>query len=509
MYGISDLQKLVEMLSYLGIIGPGSYPAHSVVLGAGAHADPGAAGALLASNGPSADPSFQSLAALGIQTALGYTPAHAGSNSDITSLSGLTTPLSVAQGGLGIASLTAHAVLIGEGTSAPALASPGAAGNILGSNGASADPSFASPAAFGIAQIANSFTVVDSVAQISALSVPLNTRAFATGYAAAGDGGGGPYYYSAGSSATVNGGTVLSAAGGVGRWLMMKQTSVDVRQFGAKADNGGTDNGPPFNACAKWCWQNNVKMVIPSSGPGGYYGFATSFTDSAWGASGNLISSFTIESDPSAILRATASMGRLVDLSNVYKFGCKVSLGRLDANSLAQIAFAASQFQDSEITVGSAANASTGTGYAAYIYVPNSNPSNTTVFNNKFYFGLVNGSIYGIVIQSPTTGVFGVQGNMIGWGQIIANTQNGITIGQSGGDVTQYNSLNGGVVESNSVNGIIDYAGNNTLIFANTNSNGSNGVVVATGAKPDIVIGIVSDTYLDQTGASKSIIGGP
>ena len=35
------------------------------------------------------------------QTALSYTPAHSGANSDITSLSGLTTPLSVAQGGSG------------------------------------------------------------------------------------------------------------------------------------------------------------------------------------------------------------------------------------------------------------------------------------------------------------------------------------------------------------------------------------------------------------------------
>lgn len=40
------------------------------------------------------------------QAALGYTPAHAGANSDITSLSGLTTPLSTAQGGTGATSLS-------------------------------------------------------------------------------------------------------------------------------------------------------------------------------------------------------------------------------------------------------------------------------------------------------------------------------------------------------------------------------------------------------------------
>ena len=39
------------------------------------------------------------------QAALGYTPAHSGANSDITSLTGLTTPLSVLQGGTGQNSL--------------------------------------------------------------------------------------------------------------------------------------------------------------------------------------------------------------------------------------------------------------------------------------------------------------------------------------------------------------------------------------------------------------------
>lgn len=86
MYSTSDLQKLVQMLAYLGIISPGSYPAHSVVIGAGANAAPGADGTLLASNGVSSDPSFRSLEFLGIQPALGYTAAHAGTNLDITSL---------------------------------------------------------------------------------------------------------------------------------------------------------------------------------------------------------------------------------------------------------------------------------------------------------------------------------------------------------------------------------------------------------------------------------------
>lgn len=61
--------------------------------------------------------------------------AKSGANSDITSLSGLTTPLSVAQGGTGSANLTANSVLIGNGTSAVSGVAPGTSGNILTSNG--------------------------------------------------------------------------------------------------------------------------------------------------------------------------------------------------------------------------------------------------------------------------------------------------------------------------------------------------------------------------------------
>jgi hypothetical protein len=44
----------------------------------------------------------------GKQAALGYTPAHSGANADITSLSGLTTPLSSTQGGSGTAGGTGY-----------------------------------------------------------------------------------------------------------------------------------------------------------------------------------------------------------------------------------------------------------------------------------------------------------------------------------------------------------------------------------------------------------------
>jgi hypothetical protein len=61
--------------------------------------------------------------------------AKSGANSDITSITGLTTALTVAQGGTGSATLTANNVLLGNGTSALQVVAPGSSGNVLTSNG--------------------------------------------------------------------------------------------------------------------------------------------------------------------------------------------------------------------------------------------------------------------------------------------------------------------------------------------------------------------------------------
>jgi len=65
-----------------------------------------------------------------------------GANNDITSLSGLTTPLSVEQGGTERASLDANELLVGAGVGAPVSIPVGNSGEYLKSNGAGADPSF-------------------------------------------------------------------------------------------------------------------------------------------------------------------------------------------------------------------------------------------------------------------------------------------------------------------------------------------------------------------------------
>jgi hypothetical protein len=63
------------------------------------------------------------------------TYATAGANSNITSLTGLTTALTVSSGGIGANTLAANAVLLGNGTGAVQTLAPGISGNVLVSNG--------------------------------------------------------------------------------------------------------------------------------------------------------------------------------------------------------------------------------------------------------------------------------------------------------------------------------------------------------------------------------------
>lgn len=57
--------------------------------------------------------------------------AHNAANSDITSLAGLTTPLSVLQGGTGATTFAANGLIIGNGSSALSTLAPSTSGNLL------------------------------------------------------------------------------------------------------------------------------------------------------------------------------------------------------------------------------------------------------------------------------------------------------------------------------------------------------------------------------------------
>lgn len=68
--------------------------------------------------------------------------ATAGANSNITSITGLTTPLSPTQGGTGVASPTSNTVPIAQAGGAMHFVGPGTAGQALLSNGTGSDPTF-------------------------------------------------------------------------------------------------------------------------------------------------------------------------------------------------------------------------------------------------------------------------------------------------------------------------------------------------------------------------------
>jgi len=88
--------------------------------------------------------------------------AKSGANSDITSLTGLTTPLTVAQGGTGAATLTSNNVLLGNGTSAPQVVAPSTSGNVLTSNGTTwTSAAGAYPLTSGTAVASTSGTSID------------------------------------------------------------------------------------------------------------------------------------------------------------------------------------------------------------------------------------------------------------------------------------------------------------------------------------------------------------
>ena len=107
-------------------------------------------------------------------TALGA--AASGANSDITSLTGLTTDLTVAQGGTGAGTFTANGILFGNGTSAIGATAVGTSGHVLTSNGSGVAPTFQAAAAGGATDING---LSDALTNSSGATIGLGTGALA------------------------------------------------------------------------------------------------------------------------------------------------------------------------------------------------------------------------------------------------------------------------------------------------------------------------------------------
>ena len=85
---------------------------------------------------------------------------------------------------------------------------------------------------------------VNNLTELRAVDKTANTFAMTKGYYIPGDGGGAVYWYNPDDTITLdNGGSVIVAADG-GRWYLLTDGNVSVRQFGAKGDGAADDTAP-------------------------------------------------------------------------------------------------------------------------------------------------------------------------------------------------------------------------------------------------------------------------
>lgn len=103
---------------------------------------PGVSGTVLTSNGTSANPSWAAAGGIGTVTSVATGTGLTGGPITSSGTIALDTPVSVANGGTGLTTLTAHYLPVGNGTTAVSLIDPGTSGQCLTSNGASSDPTF-------------------------------------------------------------------------------------------------------------------------------------------------------------------------------------------------------------------------------------------------------------------------------------------------------------------------------------------------------------------------------
>jgi hypothetical protein len=160
-----------------------------------------------------------------------------------SAITGLTTALTVAQGGTGATSLAANNVILGNNTSAVQEVAPGTSGNVLTSNGTTWTSAAAPAGGFGNMQVfasSGTFTVPAGITKVKVTVVGGGGNGGGTNtstYVAGGGGGGG-----GGAIEIVTGltpaGTVTVTVGGAG----------GTSSFGAYCSATGGSNGTAGNA---------------------------------------------------------------------------------------------------------------------------------------------------------------------------------------------------------------------------------------------------------------------
>jgi hypothetical protein len=220
--------------------------------------------------------------------------ATSGANLNITSLGGLTTPLSVAQGGTGDNTLAQYNILAGNGTGGIAAIGPSTAGFVLTSNGASAFPSFQNAVAgrlIGIQIFTSSGTYTPTPGTNSVIVQVVG-------------GGGGGAGVAAGGSGTGN----FGGGGASGSYAAAKVTSafsgatVTIGAAGSGGASGGNNSGASGGT-------TSFGSIV--SCPGGGGGNSTGATATAVIASGGTSTTTCTISGATAIANMSGRSGGL------------------------------------------------------------------------------------------------------------------------------------------------------------------------------------------------------
>lgn len=174
--------------------------------------------------------------------------------------------------------------------------------------------------------------VVDSIGALRTLDRTMYTRAFVTGYYAAGDGGGGAYWYDPSDTTSAdNGGTIIVANDG-GRWKLETIDLISLKQFGAKGD-GTTVDSSAINAAVAWCIANGRTLFVPA----GVYIIDTTITidlssiSATYSTPGKFFS-FIGESQSNTVFQFTGT-------TNVNSFYIKGRFGNFDLLKIEDIRF--------------------------------------------------------------------------------------------------------------------------------------------------------------------------
>lgn len=170
----------------------------------------------------------------------------------------------------------------------------------------------------GAALIGRAGQVVDSIAGLRLLlKTSPSINAFVTGYYAAFDGGGGPYRYDSTDTTTAdNGGTVIVAADG-GRWKLIHDKIITVKQFGAKGDGSNDDTAAITAADTAACagtldsTGNTIKSEFTVMFPPGRYKVTSTLTyrGAPWRGSGVADTFIDFYASSGALIDAVGTSG--------------------------------------------------------------------------------------------------------------------------------------------------------------------------------------------------------